>query len=102
MKPAGYSLLPGEPKPICAKKAWMRGMVRRKSVRQIARETKRSQSAIRSRLHSYGILLRLPLETRVKILAKLLKKYKTGYAVAKVLHVSPQAVYERIANYHLK
>ena len=102
MKPAGYPLLPGEPRPICAKKAWMRGMVRRKTVRQIARETKRSESAIRSRLQSYGILLRLPLATRVKVLAELLEKHKTGYAVAKVLKVSPQTVYERLAKHGLR
>jgi hypothetical protein len=102
IKPSGYPLLPGEPRPICAKKAWMRGLVRRKSVRQIARETKRSESAIRSRMQSYGILLRLPLATRVKVLAELLEKHGTGYAVAKVLKISPQAVYEKINRHHLK
>jgi hypothetical protein len=102
MKRAGYPLLPCEPRPICAKKAWMRGLIRRKTVKQIAREMKRSESAIRSRMHSYGITIRLPLATRVKVLAKLLEKYKTGYAVAKVLKVSPQAVYERMTNHGLK
>jgi predicted transcriptional regulator len=97
----GYPLRPGEPRQKCAKVAWLRGLVGKKSVGEVARELGCSQSAVRARMSCYRILLRPPVEARVKSLKKLLEKYKTGYAVAKVLQVTPQAVYDRISRHGL-
>jgi transcriptional regulator of aromatic amino acid metabolism len=79
----------------------MRKLIKRSSIKKIAENLNVSESLIRERLKKYGISLQPPKAERVKDLKKLLKKYKTGYRVAKVLKVTPSTVYEKVHAYGL-
>jgi transcriptional regulator of acetoin/glycerol metabolism len=102
LKPAGYRLLPGEPVNFREKADWLRDLLKTKTVKEIAKDFGITPSAVRSRMMSYGIKLTLDKDVRVAMFKTLLKKYKTGTAVAKVLNVSTQTVYERIKLYGLE
>jgi Zn-dependent peptidase ImmA (M78 family) len=109
VKPAGYKLFPGEPAEKKAKLGWLKDLLQKQTVKQLAKRFRVSESAIRGRMQSYGIRMQPDKEERIKkfkeLLKKhkeLLKKHKTGYALSKVLKVTPQSVYERMKTYGLK
>lgn len=110
LKAHGYRRLFGEPKGKVAKRKWLRTLLKEcGSVAALSRRLGRSYTATRERLQRLGIdtpshLHRgepEDLRGKKRWMKALLKKHGNACKVAKVLKVSPQAVYERVDRYGL-
>lgn len=106
MIPKGYELLPGEPDSMRAKKRWLIALLSKhdNNVCAVARELKRSPTAIRDRMKAYKINLKLPnFSQRKKAFKKVFSKCgENAEKMAKELQITKQAVYERINRYGLQ
>lgn len=101
--------LPGEPETIADRKKWLQTLLEFYSVPEVAVLLRTGATTIRTRMKKFKLKPKpRPNKTPVNItsahgkcdwMVGLLKEHGTPYGVAKHLHISPQAIYERIERY---
>jgi predicted transcriptional regulator len=105
MKPKGYALLEGEPKGKMKKRIWLQDLIikHHNNLSAVAKELGISRTAVVSRMGSYRIKSKYPtkLERQCEFTKVFMNKKGKVKDIARVLKVTPAAVYERVHRYML-
>lgn len=114
LKPHQVPLLPGEPANRNLKKIWLKKQLATYTVAELARKCDRSYGAIVDRIRRYHIIYKAPRPHakhgepfspagRKRWLKHMLKEHNQSITeVAKILNVTPSALYQRCTRYGIE